>query len=362
MARHFKNVPHVEDGDDGLDAVVVPSTPIVRTAAADEHGSPRTTRPVSGTFSSDNTEGFVAVVGEADTRRNARRKYKRNTKKNAHFAETDPYDIHGYRSKGKGRKVARTISTLLFVAGVILLLVAGGLWLKAQWAYHKQDVEVQKKQSYVTISEDPSTVPIVNWGKLRADNSDIVGWVQIPGTPVNFPVYQGEDNDEYLHTSAEGEYALGGEIFLDYQNTAPGMVDNQTIIYGHHLRNGAMFKAVADMDNQAFFNSIDTVWYLTEGGSYELAPLMVYYASPYDEGVRRFSFDSIEEFRNYLGDIFSKAVTFRDDADQVIGNCDHVFSLVTCNYLEEFDGDGRTIVICVPKSELPATDGASEGE
>ena len=353
MARHFKNVPLVEDGDDGLDAIDVPSVPSVRTPAADEHGSPRITRPVGGAISNKNTTGYVAVVGEADTRRNARRKYKRNTKKNAHFAETDPYDIHGYRTKGKGRKVARVISTLLFVVGVILLLVAGYLWLKAQWEYHKQDVEVQKKQSYVTIADDPSTAPIVNWGKLRADNSDIVGWVQIPGTPVNFPVYQGDDNDEYLHTSAEGEYALGGEIFLDYENTPPGMVDNQTIIYGHHLRNGAMFKAVADMDNQAFFNSIETVWYLTEGGDYELVPLMCYYADPYDTSVRRFSFDSVEDFRNYLGDLFARSVTYRDDADVVISNCDHVFTLVTCNYLDELGGDGRTIVVCVPKSELP---------
>ena len=353
MSRHFKDVPYIEDGDDGLDAVDSPVTPAARAAAADEHGSPRFTRPAGGSFSNGDTTGFVAVVGEPDPR-SSRKKYKRNTKKSAHFAETDPYDIRGYRGKGRGRKAARTISSLLFVVGVILLLVAGGMWLKAQWAYHQQDVEVQRKQSYVTVSDDASTAPVVNWGKPRADNPDIVGWVQIPGTPVNFPVYQGADNDEYLHTSAEGEYALGGEIFLDFENTAPGMVDNQSIIYGHHLRNGAMFKAVADMDNQAFFDSIQTVWYCTEQGDYELVPLMCYYADPYDTSVRRLTFDSVEDFRNYLGEIFNKSVTYRADADQVISNCNHVFSLVTCNYLDEMGGDGRTIVICIPKNELPA--------
>ena len=355
MARHFKDVPYIEDGDDGLDVVDVPATPSVRTSAADEYGSPRTTRPVGGDLSNEKATGYIAVVGEADTRRAARKKYKRNTKKSAHFAETDPYDIHGYRKGGlgKGKKAARIISTLLFIVGVLLLLAAGYMWIKAQWAYHQQDVEVQRKQSFAIVSEDPDTAPRVNWGKLRADNDDIVGWIQIPGTPVNFPVYQGIDNDEYLHTSAEGEYALGGEIFLDYENNAPGMIDNQTIVYGHHLRNGAMFKAVADMDNQAFFDSIQTVWYVTEDAEYELVPLLCYYADPYDTNVRVFSFGDVYDFRNYLGDLYNRAVTYRSDADEVISNCDHVFTLVTCNYLDELGGDGRTIVVCVPKDELP---------
>ena len=359
MSRHFKDVPYIEDGDDGLDAVDSPSIPAARIASTDELGRLRTSRPTTGSFSNGDTTGFLAVVSEADTARDARRRYKRNTKKSAHFASTDPYDIHGYRKGrgGKGKKAARVISTLLFVAGVILLLVAGFLWLRAQWAYHQQDVEVQRKQGFVTISDDPYTAPVVNWLKLKADNDDVVGWVQIPGTAVNFPVYQGEDNDEYLHTSSEGEYALGGEIFLDYANTAPGMVDNQSIIYGHHLRNGAMFKAVADMDSQSFFDSIETVWYCTQDETYELVPLMSYYADPYDTSVRQFSFDSVEDFRNYLGEILNKSVTFRADADQVISNCDHVLTLVTCNYLDELGGDGRTIVICVPKSELPAPAG-----
>jgi len=355
MTRHFNDVPFVEDGDDGIDAVDVPSTPPVRTSAADEHGSPRATRPVGGSFSHQDTTGFVPVVGEPDAR-SSKEKYQRRTRRGAHFSETDPYDIHGFRSKGKGRRAVRTVSTVLFVVGIILLLAAGGLWLKAQWAYHQQDVEVQRKQSFVTVSDDPHTAPRVNWGKLRADNSDIVGWIQIPGTPVNFPVYQGEDNDTYLHTSSEGEYALGGEVFLDFENTAPGMADSQSIIYGHHLRNGAMFKAVADMDNQAFFNSIETVWYVTEGADYELVPLMCYYADPYDTEVRRFNFESDDEFRAYLGALLDRAVTSREDAEQIIGGCDHVFTLVTCNYLDEMDGDGRTVVICVPRSELPASE------
>lgn len=355
MARHFKDLPTIEDGDDGLDSIVTPQAPVARPVRGDESVT-RAARPVQGTYSNDDTTGFIAVVGEADNHRTARKKYNRRTKKSAHFTETDPYDIRGYRKGrgGKGKKIARTISTLLFVAGLILLLVAGGLWVKARLQYHAQDVEIERKQTFATVSDDPSVAPIVDWGKLRADNPDAVAWIMIPGTTVNFPVYQGPDNDTYLHTNAEGEYALGGEIFLDFENTAPGMIDPQTIVYGHHLRNGAMFKPVADMDNQAYFDSIETVWYVTPDGEYELVPLACYYADPYDLDVRRSYFDSDEDYRAYLQNILDRAVTKREDAGEIIYSCDHVLALITCNYLPEMNGDGRTIVICVPKSELPS--------
>ncbi|MCH4119933.1 MAG: class B sortase [Atopobiaceae bacterium] len=103
-------------------------------------------------------------------------------------------------------------------------------------------------------------------------NPEVVGWVQIPNTVVSFPVYQASDNDKYLHTNAEGTYSLGGQVFMDYQNQAPGMLDQQTIIYGHHLRNGAMFKPIADMDKQEAFDSVSTVWYVTEDATTSSSP------------------------------------------------------------------------------------------
>jgi sortase B len=69
--------------------------------------------------------------------------------------------------------------------------------------------------------------------------------------------------------------------------------------------------------------------------------------------VRTLTFDDEESFHAYLSEILAKSVTSREDAQAAIDNCTHVFSLVTCNYLDEMGGDGRTIVICIPKSELP---------
>ena len=251
--------------------------------------------------------------------------------------------------KGGGRRRgSRLLSNLLLAVGVILLLVAGGMWGYSQWRYHQQDVENEKLAAYATVSDSGDEAPKVDWEGLKKVNADVCGWIQIPGTVINYPVYQGTDNDYYLNTNAEGTYGVGGQIFLDYQCQNPGMQDQQTLVYGHHLKNGSMFKQVADMDSQEFFDSIKTVWYVTEDANYELEPLFLCYTDPNDTNVRKFDFTDADEFHAYLSDLLAKAVTKRSDADKIVSGVDHVLTLSTCNYI---DGYGRTILVCAVKSE-----------
>lgn len=261
----------------------------------------------------------------------------------------------GGRTKGRKRSASRIVSTILLVVGIALLAVAGGMWLHAQWQYHQQDEENAKLAAYAEVSDDGDSAPVVDWDSLKAINDDVVGWIQVPGTVINYPVYQASDNDYYLNTNAEGVYGVGGQIFMDYENTPPGMQDAQTVIYGHHLKNGAMFKQIADMDDQEFFDSIGTVWYVTEDATYELEPLLVYYTNENDTNVRTFAFSSEDEFHTYLTGLLDKAQTSRSDAAQIISGTSHVLTLCTCNYI---DGYGRTVLVCVPKDEAQAATAA----
>ena len=287
--------------------------------------------------------GFVAVVSEPEGK--AHRHDRR--RKEPHFRETDPYDLSGRRSRDPWKRAARVISVLLFIVGVGLIVAAAGMWLNNRMQYAEQDRINEELATYADVSTNGSTPPQVDWAGLKAVNDEVVGWVQIPGTAVNFPVYQASDNEKYLHTSAEGQYSLGGQVFMDYENTAPGMVDAQTIIYGHHLRNGAMFKPISDMENQEMFDSVSTVWYVTESATYELEPLMLYQTDANDANVRRFAFASPEELTAYLTDLLGRATTSRADAAERIPGVSQVLSLCTCNY---DDGDsGRTVLACIPK-------------
>lgn len=323
----------------------------------DDVDSMRAPEP-SAASSLGDTSGFLPIMSSGDQGANGSHHKKDHRSASSYYKETDPYDLSGKRSRDPRKRRAHVLSTVLFVVGIVLIAVAGGMWLYSQKQYADQDAENEKLAAYATVDNAGNSAPVVDWASLKAINDDVVGWIQIPGTIVSFPVYQASDNDYYLHTNADGNYSLGGQVFMDYQNTAPGLVDQQTIIYGHHLRNGAMFKPIADMDNQEMFDSVSTVWYVTETGTYELEPLFVYYTNENDTNVRQFSFASADDFHSYLSNLLSTAVTSRSDAAQVISGTNHVLTLCTCNYI---DGYGRTILVCVPKSEAGTTSNATTG-
>lgn len=254
------------------------------------------------------------------------------------------------------RRRRRLLSTLMIVAGVVLLAVAGGMWGMSQWRYHEQDVVNRKLAAYATVLDNEadapqSQPPEVDWEGLKAINDDVVGWLQVPGTTINYPVYQGEDNEHYLRHSALGDWTLGGQLFIDCESTRPGMVDAQTYVYGHHLLDGSMFEQIAAMDDQARFDEIGTVWYVTEQTAWECEPLFVYYVHEDDTKARTFTFDDTAAFRAYLSERLASAVAARDDAATIVSGASHVLCLVTCNYYEEYEGHGRTILVCVPKQE-----------
>ena len=248
---------------------------------------------------------YIPVVSELSDQRRGHNRRRRDHG----FVETDPYDLSGRRSRDPRKRVGRVVSVLLFVVGIALIAVAAGMWIHNQWQYHEQDRINEELATYADVSDNGSTPPQVDWEALKAVNDEVVGWLQV---------------------------------------------------YGHHLRNGAMFKPVSDMANQEMFDSVSTVWYVTEEATYELEPLLLYETDANDTNVRRFSFESVDELRSYLTELLGRAVTSRSDAADLIANASNVLTLCTCNY---DNGDsGRTLLVCVPKSAAASADATTTSE
>ena len=251
-------------------------------------------------------------------------------------------------SKPAKKGFSNILSTILLIVGIALLIAAAIMFAKTQVDYYAQDVINQELASYTTVPEKKDEAPVVDWAGLKAVNSQVVGWIQIPGSQINYPVYQTTDNEYYLHTNAKGEWSIGGQIFMDYENNPNGLIDQQTILYGHHMRNGSMFQFIGALNDQSTFNKVETIWYVTPTQAYELEPVFTYHTDEDDDEVRQFNFTSVDEFRSYLKDRLSRAVSSRSDASEVISRAEHVLTLFTCNYTDQY---GRTMLICVPKSE-----------
>ena len=84
---------------------------------------------------------------------------------------------------------------------------------------------------------------MIDFDGLQARNSDVVGWIHVPGTSINYPILAGRNNDEYLNLDLDRNWSLAGSIFLE-ENNSPTFTDLNTIIYGHNMLNGVKFSDI----------------------------------------------------------------------------------------------------------------------
>ncbi len=111
--------------------------------------------------------------------------------------------------------------------------------------------------------------PAVDFSALREINPDVVAWIIIDGTEINYPVVQGETNDQYLRRMFDGTPNHGGSIFLD-SRCSPSLTDGHTVIYGHHMKNQTMFSALEQYKQQEFYEAHPRGWLITPQESYRL--------------------------------------------------------------------------------------------
>ena len=105
----------------------------------------------------------------------------------------------------------------------------------------------------------------INFEELWAINEDVVGWLTIPGTVIDYPIlHDPESNETYLYEDIEGNRTSSGSIYLDCDNAAD-FSDLHNVIYGHHMRNGTMFKDIMKFREQDFFGRASGSVYLPSG-------------------------------------------------------------------------------------------------
>ena len=99
------------------------------------------------------------------------------------------------------------------------------------------DNEAQNAQEDTTINP---VRRIVKFDGLLKKNSDVIGWIYIPDTNIDEPLLKGETNETYLRTNINKKRSAAGSIFIDERN-AGDLLDPNTIIYGHNMKNGSRF-------------------------------------------------------------------------------------------------------------------------
>lgn len=237
----------------------------------------------------------------------------------------------GGKSGRSGKRRGNVLSNILIAVGVALLLVAGGLFVKAQIGYKKaNDYYNGIAEIAVKDSSGEDGIPQIDFDALKKESDDIVGWIYVPGTRINYVVAQGETNNTYLRHLPNGEYSENGTIFMDMDGTAPGMVDQQTTLYGHHMNDGAMFEPIDASMDQKVFDTFKKVYYITPEMTYVLKPMFTMQVQDDYVDARRTNFDSEKAFTQYLQASLAQAKASAKDAAAEVEKADKVLTLVTC--------------------------------
>ena len=177
---------------------------------------------------------------------------------------------------------------------------------------------------------------VVDWDALRAINPDIVAWVYMPGTIINYPVAHKDGDSEYYlhHNFSLGEGSFGaefGSIMLSGEN-AGDFSDEVNILYGHHMRNGSMFALFAEFRDSAIFNEHRTIYLLTPEGNYRLQTFAVEHVPMTHASIATPNYPTDEEFTAFKDWLLEESIVTPDpDTTDTLADATKLFGFCTCD-------------------------------
>ena len=253
----------------------------------------------------------------------------------------------GRHPRNPRKRRRQILPILLIVIGIGLIIAAAGIFVMAEIGY-KEATDTYNtigKQYAPTVTDAVGDdIPNPDFDELAAVNPEIVGWIYVPGTTINYPVVQTDNNKKYLNTLFNGKANVSGSIFMDCDDTAPGMVDQQTTLYGHHMNNGGMFNPIADTANQDSFDAIKNVYYITRDATYRFTPLLTRVVDGSSTKPRTPNFDDTAAFTAYLQDMLANADAKASDASDRVASAQQVLTLITCK--RDVLANGRACMVC----------------
>ena len=177
-----------------------------------------------------------------------------------------------------------------------------------------------------TQVEDPYQWPSVDFEGLNEINPDVVGWIYMEGTSINYPIVQGKNNDYYLRHLIDGTYNSAGCIFLDSACSSE-FASKNNIIYGHNMKNGTMFHILMEYKKQEFYDEHPVARLMTPNGNYEVVFFSGFVAKDPSDAWEINFLDG--EFDDWIAKIKNKSA-FASEIQPMAD--DRILTLSTCTY------------------------------
>ncbi|PRS55116.1 SrtB family sortase [Bacillus sp. GBSC66] len=232
----------------------------------------------------------------------------------------------------RGKRVWQRMLTIVCLGVFIYSGTAIGLEL---FGYYQNRQVLAKAQTMygqeqgMTESREPGTTR-TSFDELRKVNNDIVGWINMKDTMIQYPIVQSRDNAFYLTRNYLKNDTRAGSIFMDYRNDVLHDSPN-TVVYGHRMRDGSMFAGLTNYLKKDFFHEHRTFQYDTLYQSYE-AEIFAVYETTVDFDYIQTDFQDLGEYAHYLQAVRKKSIyqtktdVSTDDLILTLSTCDHVLA------------------------------------
>ena len=166
----------------------------------------------------------------------------------------------------------------------------------------------------------------VDFNGLKRTNPDVVGWLKVNGTNINYPFVQSSDNDYYLTHSFNKSYNGAGWVFLDYRNN--GTNNKNTIIYAHGRSNKTMFGTLKNVLNNGWLNNTNNyVIKISTETENSLWQIFSVYRIPTTSDYLQTNFNDETEYQNFL-DMIKNRSSYNFNTN--VTSTDNILTLSTC--------------------------------
>ncbi len=268
---------------------------------------------------------------------------------------------NNYRISRTGKRIKRLTLIPLYIL-LILTTTVLSLWIYREYESDKELEKIKKQAAEEAAAETqpelpepvekiavptPTPIPVImpQYKELHDKNPDMVGWLTIPDTKIDYPVmYKEDDNDYYLSHNFDGEDDVTGLLVLDKRCDPEGNGIN-CLIHGHNMKSGAMFGSLKKYADAEYCKEHPSIIFNTlyEERTYDI--IAVFRSRVYDENTTDFEFydyiqiDDEAAFDEYVSGACEQSI-YDTGFEAVWG--DKLITLSTCEYTR---ANGRLVIV-----------------
>ena len=217
-------------------------------------------------------------------------------------------------------KLVKFIAICLIIISIVISSYCLIIIIKDMKEEEKNESDLIELEN--TIIEENENNKIIDWNELKSINEDIVAWIEIENTSVNYPILKDNNNLYYLKHNFNKKYNSNGSIFTLNKDF---IQDDEVVIYGHNMRNKTMFSILGNYLNTNFLKERQIIKIYTENKNY-IATIFSCYSIGVNEESKNIRKLSYEE----------RILYYKSKSNIDIGNIDDtgkIIKLSTCSYI-----------------------------